>query len=134
LTNTPDIDENFPQWSPEGSRLAYTATQSGIDGIYVKSIISPTEPARLIGRGKMPAWNPIDGSSVFYTVPQGSNSAIYLGQVDNCGVGANAIAFQGQVADLSWTASVHNISGFDPRTPPLYQEQVTERAGGRVAL
>lgn len=134
LTNTPDITENFPQWSPEGNRIAYTATQNGIDGIYVKSVVSQADSARLIGRGRMPAWNPLDGSSVYYTVPQGSNSAIYLGQVDNFGVGASAVAFQGQVADLDWTRSLHNITGFDPRTPPLYQENITERAGGRVSL
>jgi len=133
VTDTPTITENTPVWSPDGGRIAYTAIVDGIEGIYVKSL-STTEPARLIGRGRMPAWNPVDGSSVFYTVAQGEGSALYLAQVDSFGVGANAVAFQGLVADLDWTPSPHSLSGFDPRTPPLFEEQVSQLAGGKVNL
>jgi len=134
LTNTRDINESNPRWSPEGERVAYDADPDGINGIYIQSFIAPQANARLIGRGKAPAWNPLDGSSVFYTVPQGLNSAIYLGQVDNFGVGANAVAFNGVVSDLDWTSFTHDLSGFNPRTPPLYEENVSRLPDGRISL
>jgi TolB protein len=132
ITHTPDIHEHNPEWSPDGRRLAYDATANGVQGIYIKEIESEDE-ARLVGRGRTPVWNPIDGSSLFYSVPQGRNSALYLGQVDAFGVGANAIAFDGQITDLDWALGEILFSGFGLQTPPLYQE-VVERREGRVDL
>ncbi|HLA43130.1 MAG TPA: hypothetical protein VJZ27_06825, partial [Aggregatilineales bacterium] len=134
LSKTPDSEESSPAWSPDGTRIAYTSRVEGIEGIYVKSLISPDDPPRLIGRGSMAAWNPVDGSSVFYAVPQGRSSALYLGQVENFGIGANAVAFDGQISHVDWTASQHSLSGFDPRTPLLYAEQVTEQGNGKITF
>lgn len=135
VTNTPEINENFPNWSPEGNRLAYTGDENNIDGIYVRTL---EDEARLIGRGQMPTWNPVDGASVFYTIPQPRSSAIYLGQVDNFGVGANAVAFQAQVTDLDW-ADVQlnqfpNQPNFSLQTAPLVVEEVDRRQDGSVSL
>jgi TolB protein len=133
VTNSPNVQENDPAWSPEGSRIAYTANDQGIVGVQVRNITS-SDPAQLIGRGQMVAWNPLDGSSVFYTVPQAGQSALYLGQVDTFGVGANAISFQGQVSGVDWTLSQHSLTGFDPRTPPLFEEDITELPDGKIGL
>ncbi len=133
LTDTPTIAESAPAWSPDGARVAYTANVDGVEGIYIQPLNQET-PARLIGRGRMPTWNPFDGSSVFYTIPQARNAAIYLAQVDAFGVGANAIAFDGDIADLDWTATLHNLAGFEPQTPPLYVENITELPDGTVGL
>jgi TolB protein len=128
ISNSPDSAESQPEWSPDGTRLVYASMPNGIESIYVKNLAEPEAAPRLIGRGSDPTWNPSDGASVFYTVPQGANSAIYLGQVDNFGIGANAIAFQGQVADLDWTASLHSLRGFNPGSPALYEERLVNPA------
>ena len=133
ITNTPNVQEDDPAWSPEGGRIAYTANDAGITGVQIKNV-STSDPAQLIGRGQMVTWNPLDGSSVFYTVQQSNQSALYLGQVDTFGVGANAIAFPGSISGTDWTISQHNLSGFDPRTPPLYEEEITELPDGKIGL
>lgn len=132
VTSTPTIHEHNPMWSPDGKRLAFDAIADGVQGIYIKDVESGSAP-RLVGRGHTPVWNPLDGSSLFYSVLQGRNSAIYLGQIDAFGVGANAIAFEGQVVDLDWALGEIRFSGFGLQTPPLYQE-VVERREGRVDL
>jgi TolB protein len=138
ISNSPDLNESTPRWSPDGRRLSYVANPNGIEGVYVQAFNPEGGLAapRLIGRGGAATWNPLDGTSLFYTVPQGPNSAVYLGQVDNFGVGANAISFAGQVKDLDWTASQHSLSGFDPRYPPLYTESLAQDPGqsGRFGL
>lgn len=133
LTDSPDVAENAPRFNPDGSRIAYTATVDGVAGVYVKSVNNNT-PAQLIGRGRFPTWNPVDGTSVFYTTEGRGTTALYLGQVDGFGVGANAVAFEGKVEHVDWTASLHSLQGFDPITPPLFIEEITERPDGKIAL
>lgn len=132
LTNSADIHEHRPRWSPDGTRIAYQANADGVQGIYIKNAREGGD-ARLVGRGQSPTWNPLDGSSLFYAVPQERNSAIYLGQVDAFGVGANAIAFEGLVSDLDWAQADITYPGFALQTPALYQEAV-ERREGKVDL
>jgi Tol biopolymer transport system component len=76
LTNTPAINENYPAWSHDGSRIAFSAIVNGVEGVYVTPAFQqPSGTPTLIGRGKMPAWAPNDGSLI-YALDYGSQRLI----------------------------------------------------------
>jgi len=45
LTDTPDVDEGFPAWSPDGTHIAYTTRRDGNNEIYVMNA-DGTNPSR----------------------------------------------------------------------------------------
>ncbi len=50
--------ESHPAWSPDGSRLAWSATDpdNGLTGIYVWDRSKPDTPGRWVGSGDWPVW------------------------------------------------------------------------------
>ncbi len=41
LTRTPDVNETHPAWSHDGTRIAYTATVNGVEGVYYQRLDHP---------------------------------------------------------------------------------------------
>lgn len=67
LTNTPNRQENYPAWSPDGKYIAYSALDEGIEKVFVKDVDNIDAPAQVIARGRTPAWSP-DGASLISAV------------------------------------------------------------------
>jgi TolB protein len=59
ITNTPQVAESHPVWSPDGNHLAWTETSQTpeYDGIYVWGAGEPEKPAVWVGTGDWPTWN-----------------------------------------------------------------------------
>jgi Tol biopolymer transport system component/putative hemolysin len=67
LTNTPDVDEGFPDWSPDGTHIAYTTRRDGNNEIYVMNT-DGTNPSRWtdnLADDFAPAWSP-DGTQIAF--------------------------------------------------------------------
>ena len=119
ITNTPNIDEDFADWSPDGSQIAYSTRVNGVDSVFVRNVASP-ETEMIVGRGSMPTWNPIDGSSVFYSQQlAGKRSTISGGFPGSFGSSGNATIVNGLVSDLDWTFAEPTVAAVVANYPPV---------------
>jgi Tol biopolymer transport system component len=77
LTDTPEINEVFPQWSPDGQQIAFTrADESGSRGIYVISPLGGSE-RKITDSGWRPTWLPDSRSFVFHDRAAGRSVLIH---------------------------------------------------------
>jgi TolB protein len=104
LTDTPDVQESDPAYSPNGELVAYTDAASPYGFVYVHSATDPNDHAAKAAQGRHPVWSP-DGSSLLTIAPQegGQDSlrATPLGQL-----GFPQIAYQpasGYIGAISWS-------------------------------
>jgi Tol biopolymer transport system component len=97
LTNSPQIDEGFPAWSPAppgggtgGQRIAFTTLRDGNNEIYVMNA-DGSDPTRLTDNPAddfAPAWSP-DGSRIAFVSDRDQSAGvydIYLMNADGSGV------------------------------------------------
>ena len=104
LTNTPDLNEEYPAWSPNGLAVAYSALTEGLEIVYVRAIDAPGEVPEVIDRGRAPAWSP-DGGSLIFAVDQGQQTFLVAGRYQGGGVATEAVALPAYATDPDWTAA-----------------------------
>jgi Tol biopolymer transport system component len=77
-------NDNFPVWSPDGRRLAFTSSRSGNYDLYVKTL-DPDTPERRVFGAEMPEyprhWSP-NGRHLAYTRAEASRRGLLLLRMD----------------------------------------------------
>jgi Tol biopolymer transport system component len=68
LDLTPDADGAVPDWSPDGTWIAFASNREGEPGVYLMGA-DGSSPVRLADGGT-PVWSP-DGSRIAYSTPDG---------------------------------------------------------------
>ena len=64
-------NEEGAVFSPDGSSLAYSSSESGVEEVYVRPFPGPGEPRKIsAGGGAFPRWRK-DGKELFYVAPGG---------------------------------------------------------------
>ncbi len=129
ITNSPDRQENFPAWSPDGKYIAYSALDEGIEKVFVKDVANPQSPAQVITRGRTPAWSP-DGSSLISVVDSQEGSQFVATPFTSAGNTTLVVGTAEQANSPVWTgrplpASLVSSGGLPSGVPQsLFVEQV----------
>jgi Tol biopolymer transport system component/putative hemolysin len=99
LTDTPDLDEGFPAWSPDGKSIAFTTRRDGNNEIYLmpapaagaQAVAAASEWVQLTDNPAddfAPAWSP-DGSQIAFVSDRDQKPGIndiYIMRSDGSGV------------------------------------------------
>lgn len=140
LTNTPDINESYPAWSPDGSQIAYSTRVNGVEGVYAKALDAAQDAPVLVGLGQMPAWAP-NGTNVVYVQAYQQQSQLVADSISGFGRATDALALPNIASDPDWTATglpaaLVQDGGFLARQepPPLYEENADRKSDGLYGL
>ena len=154
LTNSP-ADDNYPAWSPDGRRIAFTSSHDGNIGIYVVNA-DGTGLTNLTNNPAFdfdPTWSP-DGSHIAFTSNRDDNDEIYVVNADGTGLTnlTNNPAFDNEPAwspdgsriaftshrDGNWEIYVMNADGTGQTRltyhPARYLELTWSPDGRRIAF
>jgi hypothetical protein len=132
---------SHPAWSPDGSRLAWAATDldSGLASLYIWDVLAPNAPARWAGSGDWPIWQDNETLASRLPAPNQTYITSYLtigspylppmllpGSLNGLGYGYSSSALPGPfLQSAQVTQVVPQASDMDPH-PAL--------PGGRMAL
>ncbi|NLH09702.1 MAG: hypothetical protein GX484_19135 [Chloroflexi bacterium] len=117
VTNSPNAAEDAPRWSPDGSRLAFTAVEDGTSFVYTVDVRADVLVPVASGQGIAPTWSP-DGQQLAYFTERSGGTLITTVQFDGWESAAPAYLPTSGARELDWTGS----------TPPL----ITQRANEEV--
>jgi Tol biopolymer transport system component len=79
ISNDDDRWDAFPSWSPDGTKIVFTARRGGNHQIYVMNT-DGTNPTRLTNNDaedEYPSWSP-DGTKIAFTSDRDGNYEIYV--------------------------------------------------------
>ncbi|MEP7291367.1 MAG: hypothetical protein ABI835_06265, partial [Chloroflexota bacterium] len=128
LTRTPDRQEDYPAWSPDGRWMAYSALDTGQEKIFVVAPDNLNSGAQVINVGRTPAWSP-DGTSIVAVVDSSDSTQLIVNPFSGTGVGTAIIPVPLGSTNVSWTgaplpSALVNSGGLPPAiSQPLYVEQ-----------
>ncbi len=134
ITNTPNRHEDYPSWSPDGRYLAFSATEAGVDTIFIKDMQNPSLPAQAFRQGREPAWSP-DGNSLLFAVDTADGTYLVIAPFTDVGITTEVIQVPPGARNPTWTVesvapAVINAGGLPPAsTQSLYVEQVSPAVG-----
>jgi Tol biopolymer transport system component len=80
ITNTPDTDEWYPRWSPDGSQIAFATYRDGNCEIYVMNAADGSSRRNLTrnpAQEEWCSWAP-DGTQFVFTSDRTGNSELYI--------------------------------------------------------
>src|SRR2546429_307217 len=86
LTNNP-ANEDWPSWSPDGSKIAFHSDRDGNFDVYVMNAdgTGPVTLTNTPAEEAWPAWSP-DGSKIAFTTDRDGNFEVYLMNADGTGL------------------------------------------------
>lgn len=119
ISNNSKTSESHPSWSPDGGAIAWSssATDSSLDGIYLKNIDSNQAP-HWLGGGNWPVWNSA-GNVIFAHLPDPNGSFLTSINIGNL-ISFPPILLPGELKGLDF--GVINFS--EPFPQPLLQAAV----------
>ena len=105
LSNSP-VDDEDPDWSPDGTKIAFVSRRTGEYQIYVMDADGKNQMRLTDGPGKKrePDWSP-DGGKIAFTVRDGIN---HIEVID--ANGRNGVRFEDQTMQPSWSPDGQRIA------------------------
>ncbi len=98
LSQTPEIDESNPIWSPQGNSLAWAGAQANNHSIYAWDAAAGS---RYVGSGNWPAWSP-DSSTILTSLADANQTLLTAYRSADGRLELPPIVLPGQLAGLTW--------------------------------
>jgi TolB protein len=108
VTNSPDVDEDHADWSPDGTQLAYVSGPRGNPSIQITTFDWDAMEAsqvqtELFGAGASPAWAP-DGQNLIYIAQdREGHSHIIAAGMTGWAISQEVYNVYGRMDGLAWT-------------------------------
>jgi TolB protein len=107
LTQSPDIDEDSPAWSPDGKRLTYVTGPQSHTSVQVTTfdwgtLTTDQTQTEFFGAGDAPAWTP-DGESLAYVYQRSGRCYLVAASVSGWALFHEVYSTVGLLNDLAWT-------------------------------
>ena len=138
LTNTPQIAETGPVFSPDGSRLAYSVLSNGLDLILIQDLEDLDRPPVQVSQGRFVAWSP-DEQNITAVLRNPNETNIKNYSLSDKGMASLGFPLANGISSLDWTSSGLPgelfTSGVTVLTPtPLYVLTNNPDGSGRFLL
>jgi TolB protein len=98
LSQTPEIDESNPIWSPQGNSLAWAAAQANNHSIFAWDAAAGS---RYVGSGNWPAWSP-DSSTILTSLADANQTLLTAYRSADGRLELPPIVLPGQLTGLTW--------------------------------
>lgn len=120
ITNTPNRQEDYPAWSPDGQYLAYSATDAGQEKVFIQNINDLNAEPQVFRIGREPVWSP-DGRSIAYAIdsPDSQTTFITVAPFIEGVVTSEVIQTEFGAGDPDWSASPLPASIVNAGSVPL---------------
>lgn len=132
LTGSAVVAEDTPRWSPDGTRILYSAVEDGTPLIAVTG--ASVEPA-VVAQGHSPAWSPA-GDRVAFLSSRSEGTLLSLSRLDGWASTPQSLSLPAAADQIDWTAgSVAELATIDLPTvaeavPPFHEELVVPPVDG----
>lgn len=104
VTNSSDLQEDHPAFSPDGVELAYSESGTGFELIYVLPLAGNAPSGEPVGRGqgRHPTWSP-EGQALSYVHGQDNQTHLIASSLDAWSVAPQAFTASGRLDDSNWS-------------------------------
>jgi hypothetical protein len=109
VTNSPDVNEDYAAWSPDGRLLAYSGVDAGIEKVFIRAYDDVNAPAQVFRRGRMPFWSP-DGSALVFAVDTPQTTQFVVEAYSGSGVATSLTAINLPAGRPVWTELTPNVA------------------------
>jgi TolB protein len=145
LTHTPNQDEDYAAWSPEGTYLAYSAGIPGDETIWripfdIDAAARGQLRPILFGVGGQPTWSP-DGNALAFIFQQQTTSYLIAANTKGWALAQEGYSSTDQISDVDWSmhdlpAQIEQRLRNQPQEldPPLYTELLLSDTTGAYEL